>query len=338
MNLAVIGCGDAARTVVLASRLVRGVRLVAFADTNRLRAERLARRFRGAVAAERWEELLAMESVEAVYLAVPHVLHEELTVASVSAGKAVLLEKPLAGSVASAERLLEATASEEGQSARPKIGVNYQMRYDPRAWALVEAARAGLLGEIAYITVDVPWYRTEAYFENAPWHRSRDMAGGGTLLTQGSHALDIAMLCAGSHPVVASGRVYQRVHADTEVEDLAVGTIEMSSGVPVIVTSSMVARPGFLVRIAVYGSLGSVIYSGPGSPRLRSYGVRLAVPPALSELSGYVGAVRGFRRWVEQGEPFRCPAAEALPVLRAVDAVYRSASLGRTVRIEEMGA
>lgn len=327
MRLSIVGCGDAAAAIALASHFVPGVRVVACVDRDRSRAERFAGRFRGSRVETEWVSLLRDETVDAVYVALPHNLHAEVATACAAARKAVLLEKPLSHDLASARHLLDSLPADH------RVGVNYQYRYDPKAWALVSAARSGRLGELLYVTVDVPWHRGDDYFERSPWHGSREVAGGGTLLTQGSHALDVALQCIGSEPVAASGSTYRRRFDRHEVEDLAAAQVETAAGVPVFVVSSMVSRPGFPVSVRVFGRRGAGIYRGPARPSLRGHGVRLASPPVLSQLAAYRLSVGGFRAWVEGRERYRCPAEDAIAVLRAVHAVYESAAAGRRVEV-----
>lgn len=328
MRIGFVGCGDAARTMGLATRFVRGLRVSAVVDPNAGRRSWFERRF-AARGFDDWRTLLAPGIVDAVYVAVPHDAHRELALAYAAAGLPVLLEKPLAASFADAQ----AIASAQIDGAR--IAVNYQYRYDPRVAQLVDVARSGGLGPVSYVHVTVPWYRDERYFTNAAWHASRERSGGGTLLTQGSHALDIAILATGGAPTAVAARTYRRVHRDTEVEDLAYATVETSTGVPVSIVSSMVSRPPDRLTIAVYGRNGSIVWRGPARSRLRGRGVRVRRPFVATELHAYVASLAGFRDWAAGGGAHRCRAADALNVMRAVDAAYRSASDGCMIDVRD---
>ena len=325
MRLGIVGCGDASLAIGLATRFVRRCSISVVCDVDGRRRERFARRF-GATPVAEWQELLDGRLADAVYVAVPHDLHRELAAPLADAGLDVLLEKPLAATLADAGMLARGDAP-------GVVAVNYQYRFDPRVRALVGAARSGRLGEISHISVDVPWYRDEAYFRAAPWHASIQRAGGGTLLTQGSHALDVALLASGERPARACGRTYRRVHPAVEVEDLATGVVETESGLPIMITSSMVTRPQRRLSIAVHGSAGTVVYRGPSRPALRSRGVRVRAPFVLTQLHPYVASLAAFRDSHEGRPSAVCTAADALPVMRAVDALYRSAAEGRVVSV-----
>ena len=180
LNLAIVGCGDIARFMALVSKLVRQVRLAACCDVNEDRARAFARRQRITRVFSDYAELLETAPVEAVYVAVPHHLHYEMILAALQAGKSVLVEKPMTRTLAEGKQLIELAANR-------KVGVNYQYRYDGGCYPLARAIQSGALGRIHSIRINVPWHRNQSYFDGAAWHRTMALAGGGTLITQGSH-------------------------------------------------------------------------------------------------------------------------------------------------------
>jgi predicted dehydrogenase len=292
-------------------------------DRNAPRAELLARKV-GARTSADWRDLLSDSDLDAVYVALPNHLHGEVTAAAARAGKAVLIEKPLAQGVDAARALLS------GLPTDAKVAVNYQYRYEARAWALVEAVRRGELGEVRYVSVDVPWCRREEYYTESPWHGNAEQSGGGSLLVQGSHALDLALCATDSDPVRVTARTYQRGRSEIEVEDIAFGVVECRSGVPIAFTSSACTCPERSTTILVVGSAGTIVYRGFGRSRLRARGVRVRSRRVFTQLHSYVASLKAFSDWVDGGAPHRVPASSALPVLQAVCGAYRSAESGRT--------
>lgn len=325
MRLAIVGCGDAAQTIVLASRFLRGVRVSCVVDRDPERRERFARRLRCEARAD-WRDLIGSDACDAVYIAIPHDAHEEVTSACVDAALPALLEKPIAATVDAGERMVGSLGPDS------RVAVNYQYRYDPRAWRVVESVRGGVIGPVRYATVELPWYRGPDYFAAASWHASRARSGGGTLLTQGSHLLDLALHACGD-PRLAIGRTFRRVHSASDVEDLALGVVETTDGVPIQVLSSMVTSPSRPAGIRFVGERGTIEWHGPSRSRITARGVRVRRPVVWTELHAYVASLAAFQRWVAGGPAPRCEANGALPVLRAVDALYRSALEGRAVEI-----
>ncbi len=334
LALAIVGCGDVARFTAGFARLNRGIRLVACCDIDAGRAAQFARRFGiPQVYRDIGEMLAAGARPDALYLAVPHHLHRLMALQAIAAGIPALIEKPLAATLPEGQEIAIACAA-----AGIKVGVNYQYRYDGGCYALARAVQAGALGEIRYARCNLPWHRDAKYFARAGWHARLATAGGGTLITQGSHLLDVVLWALGSRPVTAMGATSQRVFRDVEVEDLALGIVELADGALVEVCSSMVAHAGQALSIEVYGSRGTATYSNRPWPHVRFRGVRPTrqLPPGgpLSGIHALQRSLEGFRAWVVDepsagGRPYLTPADEALPVLAAVDAIYRSSRTGR---------
>lgn len=331
LDLAIAGCGDIAAYTAGFARLGRDFRLVACCDPAAERAAQFARRFGiPRVYAGVGEMLAAGTRPHALYLAVPHHLHRDLALQAIAAGIPTLLEKPLAATLSDGLEIVRAA-----QAAGVKVGVNYQYRYDTGCFALARAAQAGSLGEIHYARCNLPWHREAAYFANSPWHAQLATAGGGTLLTQGSHILDVALWALGGRPTAALGATRRRVFTGVEVEDLALGIVEVAGGALVEICSSMVSRPGQALSIELYGSRGTARYSNRPWPHVRFRGVRAVsqIPPGRG-VHALQRSLAGFHAWITdepstRGRPYLTPAAEALPVLAAVDAIYRSSRSGR---------
>ncbi len=323
MKLAIVGCGDVGYWVARLARLNRKIKVVACVDPDYERARRVARVAAAGQVFRELSEPFGSEQAEhpdAVYLGVPHHLHLPLIRQCRRAGAAVLCEKPLAHTIDDAREIVE--LSRDGGP----VGVNYQYRYDHGCYSLIRACANGELGGIRYIRCNIPWHRESAYFGNGGWHARLAQAGGGTLITQGSHFLDIALICSGGDPVSASGRGWQQVFGETEVEDLFVGHVETSTGVVIEITSSMVSTPEQRATIEVYGSSGTGIYGTGGRHNVRFRGVRSRSRKHPVRFFHALGrSIEGFRRWVDIGQPYECPAAAALPVMDAVNLLYRSA-------------
>lgn len=325
LRLGVVGCGDIAGYMALFARLNRGLTLAACCDSSPEAAHRFAARFKIPHAYTDYHDLLAQPDLDAVYLAVPHFLHTEMLLAAIAAGRHVLVEKPITHDLDEARAVVQAA-----DAAGVKVGVNYQYRYDSGCYALAMAARQGDLGELLYARGNLAWQRTPAYFEKGPWRGRLAQAGGGTLLTQGSHMLDILLWAMGSPPVSALGVTTRRRFKDVEVEDLAQGTLELASGALVQISSSMVATPEQALAFEVYGAAGTARYTDRPRPHVRFLGVRpRRARPPVGGLHALQRSLEAFRQWVVDGRPYLAPAAAALPVLAAVTALYRSAESGR---------
>ena len=159
--------------------------------------------------------------------------------------------------------------------------------------------------------------------------RFRRSSRGGTLLTQGSHFLDVLLWACASRPVRAQGLTRRMVFDEIEVEDLAMGTVELESGALLQVCSSMVANPEQPATLEVYGELGSAFYRAGLLPRLEFRGVkpRREAPPGRG-IHALARSLEAFRVFAQGGAPHLATSAESLTTLAAVDALYRAAESG----------
>ena len=327
LNLGLVGCGDIAGFIGLLAGLTPQARLSACCDIDDNRAQRFARRHRIPQVYNDYKEMLANGGIEAVYLAAPHHLHYEMILAAVRAGLPVLVEKPLTRTLAEGQALVQAAAGH-------KIGVNYQYRYDRGCYALARAVQAGALGAVHSVRINVPWRRTATYFEGAAWHKTIAQAGGGALITQGSHFLDVALWALDEKPLTAMGYTTRPGFA-VEVETLAHGMVQTESGALIHICSSMVAARESAVTIEVYGQRGTARYSNRPWPAVRFEGVQVRRQrPPVWGVHALHRSLAGFAAWVTREQPYLTPASQALPVLAAVDGIYRSAQSGRRVEVQ----
>lgn len=331
LRLAIVGCGSVARYMALLARLNPRITLAACCDLAQERAEKFARRFAIPAAYQSYERLLEQPGIDALYLAVPHDLHFAMSAAAIERRLPLLLEKPITAQLEQGLRLVEMAAA-----AGVKVGVNYQYRYDRGIYALAQAMQSGALGKIHLIRCRLAWRREARYFSEAPWHASQARAGGGTLITQGSHLLDAALWALGEAPASALGYTAQRRFA-TEVEDLAEAVIETENGTPLQIGSSMATSHTQPLQMEVFGEETLAIYRDQPFPHVRFHGRRLrrAAPP-LPGLHALQRSLEGFRRWIADDAAYLIPAASALPVLAAVEAIYHSAASGQRQPIRRL--
>jgi len=325
-----VGCGDIAGYTAFFARLNRGIETVVCCDISKERAQAFAHRHGIKQIFTDYTLMLSQTKIDAVYLAVPHNLHFEMIKRAIENGKHVLVEKPVTRTLAEGIEIVR-IAREAGL----KLAVNYQYRYDAGCYRLARAAQGGQLGDIHYARINIPWHRDAGYFQNSPWHKSIAQAGGGTLITQGSHFLDAVLWACGSRPVSAAGTTTRRVFKDVEVEDLAVGLIELENGALIDICSSMAAAKEGPVTIEVYGSRATALYSDRPLPHVRFSGARVKTQnvPVLG-VHALQRSIEGFRRWINGGEPHLAAGGASLPVLAAVEAVYRSARSGKREKVE----
>ncbi|GAB2595834.1 Gfo/Idh/MocA family oxidoreductase [Streptomyces capparidis] len=256
LTFGIVGCGSIGG--FLGRLLTRGdpalagrARLAAVAGRAPDRAAALAAEL-GCDAAD-VPGLLARRDVDAVVVCTPSGTHAELAGAALRAGKHVLVEKPADVTPEAADRLV-AAARRHGRT----LGVVSQHRFDPAARLARAAVEDGRLGRVTSASVEFPWWRDQSYYDSGSWRGTRSLDGGGALMNQAVHAVDLVQWLAG--PVVqVAAHTALLAHRGVEVEDVATATLRFAGGALGTLLATTAAYPGRTARVAVHGDRGSVV-------------------------------------------------------------------------------
>jgi len=334
LNLGVVGCGEMSQSFATLCKLNRYMKIKSCADINSTCAQQFAKKY----SIKHWyTDYLSMiqnNELDAIYLSVPHYLHYPILSKAIEVNLHALCEKPITTDINHAIDLCK-----KSKSKNVKIAVNYQYRYDSSCYQLVMSAHNNILGDLYYCRCNVPWHRTQDYFDSSPWRGRISEAGGGTLLTHASHVLDIALWAFGKQPSFALGTISQKKFKNIDVEDTAMGIVEMEDASLINITSSIASTPEQKVSIELYGSKGTALYTGPDYPpfsHIRFKGVkakRYKLP--IKGLFSYQRSLEAFRQWILYDVPYLCPIEASLPVLSAITAIYHSSQSGRKILIDK---
>ncbi|MEU4195325.1 Gfo/Idh/MocA family oxidoreductase [Kribbella sp. NPDC026611] len=226
--------------------------LVAVVDAKVDRAQALASQYGGQAYASA-AEAYAAEELDAVSICVPSALHAEAAIEALDAGKHVIVEKPVDITLDAADRLIEAQL----KSGRT-VTVISQRRFQPPVVEIKSAVERGSLGRITSGIAESAFFRPQSYYDGDDWRGTLAMDGGGALMNQGIHALDLLVWMLG-RPVQVSAQTGQLAHQNLEVEDLACATIVFESGAIGLLLASTAAYPGRPVRLTIHGSQGTAI-------------------------------------------------------------------------------
>ena len=249
LGVALLGCGEIG--VVRAAALARSrvARLVVACDTDRARAQTLAARHRAAATGD-WQQAVVWPDVDVVCVSTPTAFHAEMAIAAAEARKHVLVEKPLATSVDEAQRMVD--------TAR-RTGVKLKTGFNHRHFLAVEVAKraldAGEVGELMFVRTYIGHEGGAPFL--AKWMARADMAGGGTLLDNGIHILDLARYFLGE-VVEAQGLVTTTRWNQTRLEDNAFALFRSPQGKIAAVSSSWTEWAGYRFMIEAYGTEGFV--------------------------------------------------------------------------------
>ncbi|WNB87233.1 Gfo/Idh/MocA family oxidoreductase [Cellulomonas sp. ATA003] len=255
MRFALVGSGVIAPTHVRALLELAGrAELVVCSDVVPARAEALASEF--GIKAAPYEDVLADPTIDAVTVCTPSGLHAEVGVPALLAGKHVVVEKPMEVTLEACDRLLAAQAQ-----SGATLAVISQHRFDAASQIVKAAVDDGDLGRLVLAEARVPWYRTQEYYDSGEWRGTYALDGGGALMNQGIHTIDLLRwTCGPVRTVYAQART--AAHERIEVEDVVCATVEFANGAVGTIMASTAAYPGFPARLGVHGTRGGAVIEG----------------------------------------------------------------------------
>jgi len=274
---------------------------------------------------DRIETILHDRSVHAVLVLTPPNTHLEIVERCAAAGKHVLLEKPLEVSTQKAQRLVDCCKA-------VKLGVVLQHRFRPAAEKLHELLPR--LGKLVSASAAIPNWRPQTYYDQ-PGRGTRWRDGGGVLLTQAIHTLDLFLSFAGEPVEVRSFATTTPVHR-METEDLVAAAVRFKNGAIGVVHATTTAYPGFAERIELIGTQGTAALEGTSLKMQFSDGKSFEVKtesgaggtgadPMAFPHDWHRGVLTDFLDSIEQNREPRVSGAEALKVHRFIDRILQSA-------------
>jgi predicted dehydrogenase len=289
--------------------------------------------------------MLADPEVEVVSICTPSGAHLEPAVAAAEAGKHVIVEKPLEISLRRCDAIIEA-ADRNGV----QLGGIFQSRFFEASRLVKTAVDAGRFGEMVLADAYVKWFRPQTYYDEGGWKGTAAYDGGGALMNQSIHAIDLLMWFGGP---VRSVHAYKGVrgHERIEVEDTGVAALEFESGAMGVIEGSTAVFPGFLKRIELSGTEGSVILEEEDlktwafsnedeeDERIRErYGAKTTSGGGASD-PGAIGTVAHRRQFedflgaLDSGRPVELDGVEARKAVALILAIYESAAIGARVQV-----
>ena len=332
IHVGLIGGGNISETHARAA-LAAGVNIAAIYGPNSEKLRRLVEKF-GGTPYIKFEHFLNHQPMDFVAIGSPSGLHASQGIAAAKRGLHVLTEKPIDISVASADALIEAA-----RSRNVKLGVMFQDRLKPGIRNLKGWIDRGLLGKPLFVDARVKWYRPPEYYSDSKWRGTLQFDGGGALINQAVHTVDLLLWLLGDVVRVQSS-VATALHK-IEAEDIAVALLEFSSGARGVLQASTAIFPGYPRRVEITGTEGTIVLEHdrvvavdlrnppkdvrPGTPSDDSENVASAV---VSDFSGHQALFEDFIRAIQKDGAPACDGQEARRSMALVEEIYRAA--GRT--------
>ena len=341
LRIGVIGVGGMGQGHCNCLKHVAEAKLAAVCDIDRATAEKVGQEH-GVPHFLSHRALIASGLCDAVTIATPHPPRPAIAIDAMRAGLHVLSEKPLSERVSTADKMI-ATAAQTGV----KFAIMFQRRTEPVLMKAIAIARSGQLGKIYRTTMISPEYRSQAYYDSGGWRATWSGEGGGVMMNQSPHILDLFILLGGM-PVSVYGRVETRLH-HIEVEDLAEAMLTYADGGSgYFYCSTNEAGPGQMIEI--FGDAGKLVYRDGAlkfyrftpsiSEFTRTNTAMWGAPECIEEPveiseseSGHTVVLRSFARHILYGEPLIAAGPEGLRSLELANAVWLSAHLNKPVTL-----
>jgi UDP-N-acetyl-2-amino-2-deoxyglucuronate dehydrogenase len=329
VQVGLIGGGGISETHGRAASEIPGVRIAAVAGANSARVSALADRY-GATAYPDVDALVRHRPLDAVLIGSPSGLHAEQGIAAARQGLHVLTEKPIDVSAERAGALIA-----ECERARVTLGLFFQDRFAPAFVRLKQAIDEGALGRPILASARVKWWRPPEYYAGSRWRGTTALDGGGALINQGIHTVDLLLWLLGDVK-----RVFARAATarhEVEVEDTLVATLEFASGTLATLETTTAAFPGYARQVELTGTEGTIVLQQDRilaadlrTPRPELVGEEASTnasahSPMVSDTRGHRAALEDFLDAVRTGRAPRCNGREGRRSLVLVEALYRSA-------------
>src|ERR1700694_5181671 len=328
-HIGLIGGGNITGTHARAARAIPGVEIAAIHGTNSEKIAGLCREH-GGTPYQDFAAFLRHRPMDLVVIGSPSGLHATQGIAAAREGLHVLTEKPIEISAARADTLIEAT-----KQSNVQLGVIFQDRMKPHIRQLKNWLDQGLLGKLLFVEARLKWYRPPEYYANSRWRRTLALDGGGALINQGVHTVDLLLWLLGD-VVRVQARTARLLHK-IEAEDTAAAILEFSSGALGIFHAPTAAYPGYPRRVEISGSEGTVILEhdriiaanlrhAPAAAESAALDENQSASSAVvSDFRGHQAVLEDFLQAIQQNRAPACDGLEGRRSLALLESIYRAA-------------
>jgi len=330
IHVGLTGGGNITETHARAARAIPGVELAAICGRNAENVARLSHQF-GGKPYQDFKAFLVHRPMNMIIIGSPSGRHADEGIAAARHGLHVLTEKPIEISTKRADTLI-AAAKQVGV----KLGVIFQDRMKPDIRRLKQWVDAGVLGKVLFADARVKWYRPPEYYSHSRWRGTLALDGGGALINQGVHTVDLLLWLLGD-VVRVEARTATVLHK-IEAEDTAVAILEFASGALGSLYATTAAYPGYPRRLEVTGTQGTVVLEQDrivaadlrepppeGIPSSPPDANPSATSAAVTDVRGHQAAIEDFLQAIEHNSTPACDGAEGRRSIALVESIYRAA-------------
>ena len=280
LRFGIVGCGTISAVHAAALQENARAELVSVFSRNQQKAKHLAREF-NVKAFTGWNEFIEDDELDAVSICTPNGTHLDYGELAARAGKHVIVEKPIEVTIERGQTLIQVC-----RDSGVKLAVIFQNRFIPAIVQLKKRLDSGILGKIYQADAYVKWFRDQAYYDSGKWRGTIKLDGGGVLINQAIHTIDLLQWLVGDVESVF-GQTATIGHERLEGEDIAVATLRFRHGALGVIQGATVISPPQARRIEIHGRNGSAILDGD---HVRYEGIAVEGSEATSDVPAASGA------------------------------------------------
>lgn len=344
-GIGIVGCGMIAKFHARAIADLPEAKLVACFNRTAPKAEALAAEFGGQAYTD-LKQMLARDDLDVISICSPSGAHMEPCVAAAAAGKHVIVEKPLDVTLERCDAMINAC-----EKANVKLATIFPSRFHRSSQLMKTAVEAGRFGKLALGDAYVKWFRTQEYYDSGAWRGTWELDGGGALMNQAIHSVDLLLWLMGP-AVEVMAHTATLAHERIEVEDVAVATVRFANGALGTIEATTAGFPGALKKIELTGSDGTAILEEEDiikwefrAPTAEDDQLRAemqgrtktgggAADPAAIGHHAHAALFRDFLDAIAKDRPPAIDGHEGRRSVELILAIYESAKTGRKVALK----
>lgn len=336
-RVGIAGCGNIFPMHALPVSRLEKTELAAVCDVKEDRAKNAAEKFNCRYYTD-YREMIDKEDLDAVHICTPHYMHAPIAIYAANAKKHVLTEKPMSITMEDAEAMIKAA-----KDNNVTLGVIFQNRYNPGSVLIKETLESGALGRIRSGKLIVTWDRSDEYYSHSDWKGTWDKEGGGVVIDQAIHTMDLMRWFIGSEIDYIDANIGNRAHEKIDVEDVAEGIVKYKNGVVTGFYTINYYTYDAPVEIELHCEKGIVKMVGDRASIKFYNGKELVAQNDPNETFDYGDGVKGY--WgvnhvkqisnfygsIEKGLTPDVSGDEAIKTQKMVCAIYESGKTGKRV-------
>jgi predicted dehydrogenase len=346
VGFGIVGCGNIAPIHAESINNIPNARLVAVSDVREENARNMAEKFGAEAFYTDYKKMLERDDIQVISLCVPSGMRAEMAEIVAAAGKHILSEKPLEVNTERIDRVINAA-----RNGGVKLGCIFQYRFAEGPEYVKKALDAGRFGRLILGDAYIKWYRSDEYYKSGQWRGTRSLDGGGALMNQGIHQIDLLLWFMGPVKEVVA-KTSSIGHEGLEVEDLASAILTFENGAMGVIEGSTAIWPGHAARVEVHGSEGSAVIEDGSirfwrfkdeteeDERIRQEQMGASVlgsgagdPLANLKSEGHRRQIEDFTNAILENREPAIGGHEGRRSVEVIQAIYQSAATGQSVKL-----